>query len=78
VKHNREEEFERGTLEHAFAAVSACVALLFAQFGLMALGSELFEYVDVQSPVWPIEDMYLSPMTEVGWAPIPHPDLVSA
>lgn len=76
VKHNREEEFERGTLESAFAAVSACLALMFAQFGLLALGSELFEYVDVRPPVWSIEDMYLSPTTEVGWTPTPHSDLV--
>jgi hypothetical protein len=35
VKHNREAEFERGTLRHAFEAVAACAIMMVAQFGLL-------------------------------------------
>lgn len=76
VKHNREEEFERATLQHAFAAVSACLSLLVAQFGPMALGAELASYVTVSPPTWSISDMYLPRMTEEDWAATPHPVLL--
>jgi len=75
VKHNREEEFERGTLEHAFAAVSACLALLVAQFGPMALGAELSGYLDVRPPAWSVSEMYISRVTEADWTPKPYPSL---
>lgn len=60
VKHNREAEFERGTLLHAFEAISACIALLVAQFGSVALNVELSSLVTLRLPSWPIEEMYLS------------------
>jgi hypothetical protein len=70
VKHNRENEFERGTLRR-FEAVSACVALVVAQFGRVALSTELLSFVDVSVPTWPIGEMYLSPVTPgVGWTPV--------
>lgn len=75
VKHNREEEFERGTLQDAFAAVSACLSLLVAQFGPVALGAELASYVTVSPPSWPIPDMYIPRMTEADWTPMPHQSL---
>jgi hypothetical protein len=75
VKHNREAEFERGALRSAFEAVSACITLFVAQFGPMALNSELSSLVGLTTPHWPIEDMYLSGLTSSDWRPINHPNL---
>ena len=75
VKHNREDEFERGNLRHAFEAVSACIALQVAQFGLTALNAELLAFVAPTIPDWPIEEMYLSPMMSPDWASVSHPAL---
>ena len=50
VKHNREGEFDRGTLCLAFEAVSACIVLLTAQFGKTAMNAELFSVVDLIVP----------------------------
>jgi hypothetical protein len=75
VKHNREGEFERGTLRHAFEAVSACIALLVAQFGRTALNAELSSLVGLTPPNWPIGNMYLPRMTSVDWTAANHPDL---
>jgi hypothetical protein len=75
VKHNREEEFERGTLEHAISAVSACLSLLVAQFGPVALGAELSGYVAITAPDWPLEYMYIPRVTEADWTPVYHPGL---
>lgn len=80
VKHNREAEFERGTLEHAFAAVTACAVMMVAQFGTRdGLGqrSELGTFFDVSAvPSWPLSDVYIYPYGEEGrndWAPVPYP-----
>ena len=75
VKHNREGEFERGTLEQAFSAMSACLSLLVAQFGPTALGSELFGFVDIRLPTWSVPEMYLARSTEADWTPTPYPGL---
>jgi hypothetical protein len=75
VKHNREGEFERGTLRYAFEAVSACIALLVAQFGPTALNVELSSLVGLSSPDWPVSDMYLSGLASTDWTPVNHPDL---
>jgi hypothetical protein len=76
VKHNREAEFDRGTLRHAFEAVSSCIILLVAQFGLVALSPELSRSVSLTVPDWPIEEMYL-PGSSDELAPINHPDLLN-
>jgi hypothetical protein len=73
VKHNREAEFHRGTLRHAFEAVSACIALLVAQFGPAALSAELSGFVAVTVPHWPVGEMYLPRVTEADWTPVNHP-----
>jgi hypothetical protein len=75
VKHNREGEFDRGTLRRAFEAVSACIALQVAQFGPTALNLELLSIMTLRVPEWPIEEMYLSPMTSPNWTPTHHPGL---
>ena len=75
VKHNREGEFGRGTLEHAFEAVSACIALLVAEFGATALNAELSSLVHLTVSIWPIGEMYLPSLTAAGWTPVNHPDV---
>jgi hypothetical protein len=75
VKHNREEEFRRGTIRRAFEAVSACVALMVAQFGPTALNAELLTFVGFTEPDWPISDMYISGFTSPNWTPVHHPSL---
>jgi hypothetical protein len=65
VKHNRETEFERATLGHAFAAVTACVIMMAAQFGLsVGLGqqSELQAFFRLAAaPTWPLSEVYIYP-----------------
>jgi hypothetical protein len=79
VKHNREEEFERATLGHAFAAVTACTILMVAQFGIPAgLGqrSELQAFFHFPAvPAWPLSEVYMYPYGEEpgDWVPIPYP-----
>jgi hypothetical protein len=75
VKHNREAEFACGTLQRAFEAVSACASLLIAQFGATALCRELSSFVHLDTPTWPVEEMYLPKLAEADWIPIGHPTL---
>jgi hypothetical protein len=74
VKHNREGEFERGTLRYAFEAVSGCIALLVAQFGPTAVDDGLSSLVGLTTPEWPIADRYLSGLKSTDWTPINHPN----
>lgn len=79
VKHNREVKFERATLSHAFAAVTACAIMMVAQFGLPAgLGqrSELEAFFHVGStPRWPLSEVYMFPYGDGpgDWVAIPFP-----
>jgi hypothetical protein len=75
VKHNRDTEFQRGTLRHAFEAVSACIALLVAQFGPVSLNTELSTLIGLTVPDWPIGEMYLPEVTTDKYSPIKHPVL---
>jgi hypothetical protein len=75
VKHNREGEFERGTLRHAFEAVSACITLFVAQFGPAALSAELSSFAGVEVPNWPIGEMYLPGVTSADWVGVNCPCL---
>jgi hypothetical protein len=65
VKHNREAEFERATLGHAFDAVTACAIMMAAEFGLaQGLGhrSELRAFFRFSAlPNWPLSDVYIHP-----------------
>jgi hypothetical protein len=72
VKHNREREFERGTLRHTFEAVCGCIALLVAQFGPTVLNVELSSLVTLELPSWPIGEMYLPSASPT---PVNHPSL---
>ena len=79
VKHNREAEFERATLGHAFAAVTACSIMMAAQFGIPAgLGqrSELQSFFHFSAvPAWPLSEVYIYPYGEGSgeWTGVPYP-----
>jgi hypothetical protein len=75
VKHNRESEFEKGTLQRAFEAVSACICLLVAQFGQVALSFEISSFVQLETPNWAITEMYLSGFSGPEWKPVAFPGL---
>jgi hypothetical protein len=76
VKHNRENEFERATLRHAFDAVTACAIMIAAQFGHPhGLGQRtdlqaFFHFTSV--PVWPLSDVYIYSYGEeaADWSPV--------
>lgn len=76
VKHNREAEFEKATLLHVFEALSACVVMMAAQFGLSSgLGqrSELqASYKFSMLPNWPPSEIYIYPYGEpaTDWLPV--------
>lgn len=74
VKHDRETEFERATLRHAFEAVSACVIMIAAQFGMPGLGHETqttaFFHLS-HLPAWPPSESYILPREEgVEWTAV--------
>ncbi len=83
AKHDRESAFEKATLHHAFAALSAVAVMLFAQFGRTGLGfrSDLSAFFQlVRKPAWDLGAAYASPrLTREGaqseWVPTPHPSL---
>lgn len=76
VKHNRENEFERATLRHAFEAVTACAIMVVAQFGLHLDNwrrSELQTFFQFSGlPRWPLSEVYIYPYSEAptDWSPI--------
>ncbi len=75
VKHNRELEFTRATLRHAFEAVTACAVMMAAQFGQHVNGgwrSELQSFFLFSGvPIWPFSDVYISPYGPGGWVAVP-------
>jgi hypothetical protein len=79
TKHNREGEFAKATLAHAFQAISACVVMMAAEFGTAAgldHDAELHSFFQVESvPAWPLSDVYLSPdgCHAQDWTPIKFP-----
>jgi hypothetical protein len=63
VKHAREAEFERGTLQFAFEAISACAVMMVAQFGEHANPQdhpELGSFIDISAaPTWEYSELYV-------------------
>jgi hypothetical protein len=63
VKHDREGHFERATLEYAFEAVTACVIMAVAQFGIPQIvysQPEVKAFFNiVEFPRWSEEDFYI-------------------
>ena len=81
VKHNRGTEFERATLLHAFEAVTACVVLLAAQFGIaaaFAIGDLGRNFDITAAPEWAPSQSYCGLLAESAgeWVPVHHPELV--
>jgi hypothetical protein len=76
VKHDRETEFERGTLRHAFEAVASCAIMMVAQFGLpVGLGqrTDLSAFFNLNTvPSWPLSEVYVHSYGEsaVRWSPV--------
>ena len=78
VKHDRENEFERGTLGAAIQALVANAIMLVAQFGMAAaFDGELSNFFRFdQTPSWPEGDGYLEAMDGSGWTSVNHPAIV--
>lgn len=87
VKHNREEEFEKANLWHAFQAMSGCAVMLSAQYGQWALGrqTDLSAFFHlVEKPSWTPGDCYIGlpglpsgTPTHLGFSSVPHPTLLA-
>jgi hypothetical protein len=81
TKHDRERHFREATLEHAIHAVSAVVALFYAQFGWLKPNADQFHFFSVlKLPTFPLEEYYLwerrDPIRrsiDVVWRPIHFP-----
>jgi hypothetical protein len=62
VKHDRENEFKQATLRSAFEAISACIIMIVAQFGLGWVrnhGAEINTYYQfLENPQWGIHESY--------------------
>lgn len=82
VKHNREREFQRATLGHAFEAVTACIILIYAQFGGaggFGIEASLSNFFDLcEKPDWSIGECYCGLSDETDrWTPQSHPILAA-
>jgi hypothetical protein len=70
VKHNREKEFSRATLQNLFESISACAIMMIAQFGLYVDGwrnSEPAKFFQFRAlPKWEPKDVYMSPYPETA------------
>jgi len=79
VKHDRENEFFRASLENALASVAACVVMMVAEFGIadgLGQSSEFWANFDIpEVPSWPLSDVYLYPYGEASrdWRAVTHP-----
>jgi hypothetical protein len=77
VKHDREGQFHRATLETVFHAVAACFVMLFAQYGLtrrLSLRENGVNLLNlVETPNWSAADCYLGPHNYNGGTPAPFP-----
>jgi hypothetical protein len=61
VKHDREKEFQRGTLLHTLEAVCGCAVMIFAQFGVSgsAYRAEISTFFEIAaSPKWDPSEVY--------------------
>lgn len=78
VKHDREKNFTRATLGHAFDAVSACAVMMLAQYGYGIIGwdeSEPARFFSIdERPAWSPSDVYIIDDTDSdAITPIPYP-----
>jgi hypothetical protein len=73
IKHNRESEFQKGTLLCALEGVCGCAVMLFAPFGTYGFHyreqiNSFFELAE--APEWDVSEVYAQPH---GAIPIPKP-----
>ncbi len=77
VKHDRDTEFSRSTLQNAFDAVCACYIIIAAQYGFEVLqGSEFRSFFKLlRSPSWHPGEVYTHPYGSVPevWQSVPYP-----
>lgn len=74
VKHDQEQNFEQGTLEHALAAVAAVHVLLFAQYGATfhrQITRDSF-FVLNSYPFWHHKERTYAPLPGAVWTPVPY------
>lgn len=76
VKHDRECQFQRASLDNAFIAVAACTVMLVAQCGGAALSDNLGRSLVVEAPTWPLADFYVTPQHCSEWTPTNHHALI--
>ncbi len=70
VKHDRELNFAKATLKHAFQAVTACAVMMLAQYGNENMLRSFFS-IDRQ-PLWILNERYINPYLGNGigaWTP---------
>ena len=87
VKHNRETEFKEANLQHAFQAISACAAMLVAQYGPNGLGwkTELNDFFQIlEAPKWGFSECYVASPSRGNnepahtlFDPVNHPTLAA-
>lgn len=79
VKHDRESEFEKATLQHLFEALSACYIMVVAQYGTYSRihqHSELSAFFELHTvPEWQYSDTYNYPYeeNEGKWTAVNYP-----
>ena len=79
TKHDREINFAKATLEHAFQAVAACAVMLVAQFGLqnaIGIATELSDHFYFEAvPEWRPQDQYVALFEhpKIDWEPLNFP-----
>lgn len=74
TKHDRELNFNRGTLEHAIAATGALAILLLAQYGPSAARPAFLDsfFTAGSRPFWDNKDRTHAPPTGGSWTPLLH------
>jgi len=65
VKHDREAEFEKATVQRLFEALSACVIMMLAQFGERLVQGQSPEFLSLfritHRPQWSLNEVYIYP-----------------
>jgi hypothetical protein len=76
VKHDRQNEFHRGTLLHTIEAVCGCAVMTFAQFGMSGFHyrEEINSFFVLEkAPKWDWTEVYVVKGPSVVCRPVPYP-----
>lgn len=75
VKHNREGDLPRATLEHVIGAMASVAILGWAQFGEQLVGMEMVPHTALflpqQRPQWAPDQVYFGPDNDEPWKAVP-------